>query len=181
MRFAGLLEARSAGLEPATFSVRSHSPSGTGRDSGGQGETNQRFYRVLTLLEGQGETPSCGQIAVKICTRKRNFPGGIERVREREGPAYAVAYAFTSPSSLVDCKIVTLLQGLMPTLLLGGGLPPRVSKLVNVGEYRHFDFGMSFGTDKRKFIVWERGRGVFRKRSFLLQNKWVEITCTDSY
>ena len=61
MRFAGLLEARSAGLEPATFSVRSHSPSGTGRDSGGQGETNQRFYQVLALLEGQGETPDCGQ------------------------------------------------------------------------------------------------------------------------
>jgi hypothetical protein len=63
--FAVLLGARSAGLEPATFSVRSHSPSGTGRDSGGQGETNQRFYRVLALLEGQGETPGCGQIAVK--------------------------------------------------------------------------------------------------------------------
>jgi hypothetical protein len=27
------LVARSAGLEPATFSVRSHSPSGTGRDT----------------------------------------------------------------------------------------------------------------------------------------------------
>src|SRR5215208_6393690 len=45
--------------------IRSHSPSGTRRDSGGQGETKQRFYQVLALLEGQGETPGCGQIAVK--------------------------------------------------------------------------------------------------------------------
>ncbi len=110
LRFAGIFVARSAGLEPATFFVRSHSPSQTGRDSGGQGETNQRFHQVLALLEGQGETPDCGQIAVKICARKRNFPGGIERVPEREGPAYAVAYAFTSPSTLVDCKIGTLLR-----------------------------------------------------------------------
>ena len=58
----------------------------------------------------QGETLSCGQIAVKSCARKRNFPGGIERVPEREGPTYAVAYAFTSPSSLVDCKIGSLLS-----------------------------------------------------------------------
>ena len=55
-RFAGLLRARSAGLEPATFSVRSHSPSQTGRYSGGQGETKPRFYRKLTLLKGQGGT-----------------------------------------------------------------------------------------------------------------------------
>src|SRR5215207_8652653 len=66
LHFAGLSLARSAGLEPATFSVRSHSPSGTGRDTGGQGETKQRFYQVLALLEGQGETPDCGQIAVNV-------------------------------------------------------------------------------------------------------------------
>src|SRR5215210_1678687 len=60
--------ARSAGLEPATFSVRSHSPSQTGIYSGGQGETKPRFYQVLALLEGQGGTGSdtrlwsdCGQ------------------------------------------------------------------------------------------------------------------------
>ena len=35
----------------------------------------------------------------------------------------------------------------MPTPILGGGLPPGVSKLVNVAKYRHSDFGMSFGTD----------------------------------
>src|SRR5215213_2326788 len=66
LRFAGLFLARSAGLEPATFSVRSHSPSQTGRYSGGQGETKQRFYRKLALLKGQGETPSCSQIAVNV-------------------------------------------------------------------------------------------------------------------
>src|ERR671911_184757 len=48
--------------------IRSHSPSRTGRDSGGQGETKQRFYQVLALLEGQGGTgrdtrlrSDCGQ------------------------------------------------------------------------------------------------------------------------
>src|SRR5918993_3515411 len=66
--FAGISVARSAGLEPATFSVRSHSPSRTGRDSGGQGETKQRFYHVLALLEGHRGTgkdtrlrSDCGQ------------------------------------------------------------------------------------------------------------------------
>ena len=64
LAFAGLLGARSAGLEFATFSVRSHSPSGTGRDSGGQGETNQRFYQSFGIPEGtqrDRETPGCGQ------------------------------------------------------------------------------------------------------------------------
>ncbi len=37
---------------------------------------NSAFISNLCLLEGQGETPGCGQIAVKICARKRNFPGG---------------------------------------------------------------------------------------------------------
>ncbi len=64
---------------------------------------------------------------------------------EHEGPAYAVAYAFTSLSTLVDCKMGTLLR--IYASLIGGGVPLRVSKLVNVAEYRHFDFGMSFGTD----------------------------------
>ena len=44
--FAGISLERSAGLEAATFSVHSHSLSETGRDSGGQGETKQRFYQV---------------------------------------------------------------------------------------------------------------------------------------
>jgi hypothetical protein len=67
-QFAGLSVARWAGLEPATFSVRSHSPSQTGRDSGGQGETKPRFCQVLALLKGQGGTgrdthlrSDCGQ------------------------------------------------------------------------------------------------------------------------
>jgi hypothetical protein len=34
----------------------------------------------------------------------------------------------------------------MPTLI-GGGLPPRVSKLVNVAKYRHFDFETGLDTD----------------------------------
>src|SRR5215212_8922692 len=69
LRSAGLSLARSAGLEPATFSVRSHFTSQTGRDSGGgQGETKLRFHKVLALLEGHGGTgrdtrlrSDCGQ------------------------------------------------------------------------------------------------------------------------
>jgi hypothetical protein len=34
-------------------------------DTEGHRATKLRFYRKLTLLEGQGETPDCGQIAVK--------------------------------------------------------------------------------------------------------------------
>src|SRR5215203_2803383 len=51
-----LLRARSAGLEPATFSVRSHSSSQTGGDREGLGETKSRFYRQLSVLKGQGRT-----------------------------------------------------------------------------------------------------------------------------
>jgi len=50
-QFAGLSLARSAELEPATFSVRSHSPYKTPADIEGQGETKRRFYRVLDFLE----------------------------------------------------------------------------------------------------------------------------------
>src|SRR5215217_1129044 len=48
--------------------IRSHSPSGTQVDTEGQGETKQRFYQVLALLERQGGTgrdtrlrSDCGQ------------------------------------------------------------------------------------------------------------------------
>jgi hypothetical protein len=50
--------------------IRSHSPSRTGRDSGGQGETKQRCYQVLARLEGHRGTgrdtrlrSDCGQKA----------------------------------------------------------------------------------------------------------------------
>jgi hypothetical protein len=48
--------------------IRSHSPSGKRRDTGDQGETKPRCYRVLAHLEGQGGTgrdtrlrSDCGQ------------------------------------------------------------------------------------------------------------------------
>src|SRR5215208_8098598 len=50
------LGARSAGLEPATFSVRSQTHSRTGGDREGHGETKPRFYRNRALLKGQGGT-----------------------------------------------------------------------------------------------------------------------------
>src|SRR5215211_1903161 len=49
-------KARSAGLEPATFSVRSQTRSRTGSDREGHRETKSRFYQRLALLEGQGGT-----------------------------------------------------------------------------------------------------------------------------
>src|SRR5215218_11088594 len=55
-RFAEKIGARSAGLEPATFSVRSQTRSRTGSDREGHGETKPRFYRNRALLEGQGRT-----------------------------------------------------------------------------------------------------------------------------
>ena len=58
--------ARSAGLEPATFSVRSHSPSQTGRDSGGQGETNQRFYQSFGIPEGTQRDRERHPVAVTL-------------------------------------------------------------------------------------------------------------------
>jgi hypothetical protein len=45
----------------------------------------------------------------------------------------------------LDCKIGTLLKTYAS--LIGGGLPPRVSKLVNVAKYRHFDFETGLDTD----------------------------------
>jgi hypothetical protein len=38
-------------------------------------------------------------------------------------------------------------RGPLRALPIGGGLALRVSKLINVATYRHFDFGMSFDTD----------------------------------
>src|SRR5215212_798022 len=81
-QFAGTLGARSAGLEPATFSVRSHSPSGTRADTEGQGETKQRFYQVLALLRDRGRHP----IAVKT-----RVVGGQRRDLEREKTSRIVA------------------------------------------------------------------------------------------
>ena len=66
LRFADIFVARSAGLEPATFSVRIHSPSQTGRYSGGQGETNQRFYLGPTGLEGTGRDTERHPVAVRL-------------------------------------------------------------------------------------------------------------------
>ena len=56
LRFASICAARSAGLEPATFSVRSQTHSWTGGDREGHGETKPRFYRQLNALKGQGGT-----------------------------------------------------------------------------------------------------------------------------
>src|SRR5215212_7559278 len=53
-QFAGISVARSAGLEPATFSVRSQARSRTGGDREGQGETKPRFYQQLSILRGTG-------------------------------------------------------------------------------------------------------------------------------
>ncbi len=50
--------------------------------------------------------------------------------------------------------------------LIGGGLPPRVSKLVNVAKYRHFDFDTGFDTDTHaRRPVFGGGEGGVSKRN----------------
>jgi len=94
------------GLEPTRgcpHQILSPLRSQTRADTEGQEETKLRFYRGLGASEETGRDrqghPVAVRIAVKVCARKRNFLGGIERGPEREGPAYAVAHAFTSPST----------------------------------------------------------------------------------
>ena len=66
LRFAEYIGARSAGLEPATFSARSNPPSQTEADVEGQGETKQRFYQKSRSLRRTGRDRERHPIAVKI-------------------------------------------------------------------------------------------------------------------
>src|SRR5215204_2363057 len=92
-----LFLARSAGLEPATFSVRSHSRSETGTDTGGQGRTKPRFYQVLALLEGQGGTGRD--------TRLRSHCGQNLRLsRWVLEPEVAEGYQKASSRQLGECR-----------------------------------------------------------------------------
>ena len=66
-RFAGLSGALGR-TRTCDLLIRSHSPSRTRADKEGQGETQQRFYQVLAILEGHGGTgrdtrlrSDCGQ------------------------------------------------------------------------------------------------------------------------
>src|SRR5829696_2331448 len=79
-RFAGLSLARSVGLEPATFSVRSHSPSETRADTERQGETKQRFYQVLALLEVHRGTGKDTRLRSDCGQSTRSTKGGITPV-----------------------------------------------------------------------------------------------------
>jgi len=70
LRFAGVFCGALGRTRTCDLLIRSHSLSETGRDSGGQGETKQRFYQVLALLEGHRGTgrdtrlrSDCGQKA----------------------------------------------------------------------------------------------------------------------
>jgi hypothetical protein len=54
-------------------------------------------------------------------------------------------------------------------MFIEGGLPPRVSKLVNVAKYRHFDFDMGFVTALQASTAgFERGVGDVSKGRFLI-------------
>src|SRR5829696_8472692 len=81
-RYAGTLGKRLAGLEPATFSVRSHSPSQTGADIEGQGETKQRFCQKSRFLRGTGRDRERHPIAVGLRSNMSSTKGGITPVRE---------------------------------------------------------------------------------------------------
>ena len=58
--------ARSAGLEPATFSVRSHSRSETRADTEGRGRTIPRFYQGFDFLEGTQRDKEGHPVAVRL-------------------------------------------------------------------------------------------------------------------
>src|SRR5215217_6689299 len=66
--------------------IRSHSPSETRADTEGQGETKQRFYQLLALLERQGGTgrdtrlrSDCGQCSRHPGFRTIGDSGGCEK------------------------------------------------------------------------------------------------------
>jgi hypothetical protein len=82
--FAGLSGARSAGLEPATFSVRSQTHLRTGGHREGHGKTKPRFYQVLALLEGQRRTGRDTGLWYR-CGTKGERHSGIPSSRELEG------------------------------------------------------------------------------------------------
>src|SRR5215218_6066685 len=78
--------------------IRSHSPSETRADTEGQGETKQRFYQLLALLERQGGTgrdtrlrSDCGQCSRHPGFRTIGDSGGCEkRASEPEDEAFEV-------------------------------------------------------------------------------------------
>src|SRR5215217_3766385 len=69
--FAGILGARSAGLEPATFSVRSQTRSKTEGDREGQGETKPCFYRQLSTSKGTGTDRERHGVVVPLWYERR--------------------------------------------------------------------------------------------------------------
>jgi hypothetical protein len=71
-------------LKRAEASVRSHSPSQTGRDSGGQGETNQRFYLGSTGLEGTGRDTERHPVVIRLRSKPGTQPRALE-LKARDG------------------------------------------------------------------------------------------------
>src|SRR5215212_3469178 len=112
---------------------------GTGRD---KTTLLQGIEHSLRDTEGQGETPGCGQNCGQNLYSETQLPWGIERGPEREGFGIRGRSCFPSPSTLLECKIGTLL-GTYASLLVRRRVASKGLKLVNVAEYRHFDFSMS--------------------------------------
>src|SRR5215212_9723557 len=65
------LGARSAGLEPATFSVRSQTHSRTGGDREGHRETKPRFYRQFSTSKGTGTDRERHGVVVPLWYERR--------------------------------------------------------------------------------------------------------------
>src|SRR5829696_6519716 len=82
LRFASICAARSAGLEPATFSVRSQTHSWTGGDREGHGETKPRFYKESSSLRGTQRDRERHPVAVRLRS-KRGAPQTGLRARSR--------------------------------------------------------------------------------------------------
>ena len=167
--------ARSAGDEPATFSVRSHSPLGTRVDTEGQGETKQRFYQLVALLEGQGGTgrdtrlrSDCGQ---KLCSQTQ-LPWGLERGPEREGPGLRSRPRLHIAKHSLDRKALLRLQDRDPARDLYLVNRRRVVPgSQNSSSCQVFDTLIlrQILLCKDQCLVGERE--VYQKRSFLIQLK----------
>jgi hypothetical protein len=150
------------------------------RDTGRHRGTQEDKSALLCRFGPPGQTgryrerhPVAVRIAVKICARKRNFPGGIERVLEREGlgirsrPCFHIAKRSPRLQDSDPAKYLCL--------LIGGGclresensLPlPNIDTLILTRVLTQ--------KCKREPAVWKWVRGEYQKRTSMLKNAIID-------
>src|SRR5215217_2357738 len=100
----GFSAARSAGLEPATFSVRSQTRSRTRGDREGHGETKPCFYRESGSLKGHGGTrgdirlrSDCGQ---NVCPTINTHSGDRDGIALTKPPRNRTPRSLEGPGAV---------------------------------------------------------------------------------